>query len=219
MSKEILNKYINQITKDEKLCEAINDIADIRFIDKTVLEDDFNDLVDEEIFESNYVIEPFAKNAAGDFYVLLNNKYVGYIEHEGSCGIIASSVDDFFRIIGNVPNVIINIKKQLFESIDNFMDFYNEEMDELKKEENGIEHLNIVSEFLKENNLEEDTAKIYETLKNAIETKPEFLIKVREGIKDYEDYDDLLGTNFSEEFENYQLPKQNFWKKMKSFFK
>lgn len=219
MSKEILNKYINQIAKDEKLCEAIADIADIRFIDKTVLEDDFNDFVDEEIFESNYVIEPFAKNAAGDFYVLLNNKYVGYVCHEGSCGIIASSVDDFFRIIGNVPNVIINIKKQLFESIDNFMDFYNEEMDELKKEEKGIEHLNIVNKFLKENDLEDDVAKIYETLKNAIETKPEFLIKVREGIEDYEDYDDLLGTNFSEEFENYQLPKQNFWKKMKSFFK
>lgn len=209
---KILEKLINQITKDKKLYKAIDYIADIYFEDKTTLKEDLNYLVDEKIFESNYSLEPFAKNAAGDFYVLLNNKYVGYISHEGTCGIVALSVEDFFKIIGKIPYIIPSINKTLLESIDNFINFYNDEIEEVKNDQDGLKELNTVNKFLKENILEEDITKIYEIVKKAVEKEPNLSITVKEGVKDYVDYDNLLDTNDEQ-------VKLTLIEKIKYFFK
>ena len=115
---ENVKAYLEEIYNDEELADAFYDI-DVEILSEDAIidmEEDTGWLDDmmgpEESRESVYEdIKPFAMDATGAVWVVLNDEFIAYIGTEGECGITARNIDEFMNIaaIGNkCPDYRVN---------------------------------------------------------------------------------------------------------------
>ena len=118
---ENVKAYLEEIYNDEELADAFYDI-DVEILSEDAIidmEEDTGWLDDmmgpEESRESVYEdIKPFAMDATGAVWVVLNDEFIAYIGTEGECGITARNIDEFMNIaaIGNkCPDYRVNTLK------------------------------------------------------------------------------------------------------------
>ena len=169
-------KYLDEINSDKNLKEAFYycdvDIYDVNEIIK-FQEDQlwFEDMCGPG--EPNYDIKPFARDASGGLWVVLNNEKIGYIGTEGECGIVARNIDEFM-------NVVSTLKSGFISELSDEKSFYKI-FEEQNKE---YKSSGVLSSFIEKNCFEKDPSKIYHILKLGMTAKPFFLIKGKEGYLD-----------------------------------
>lgn len=152
---------------------------DVIFSDEDILMNRLNDLT--KGFKSNYKMVPFAQEASGGVYVLLNDEKIGYIDSEGANGIVANNINEFLGIILCFINISDCAKLKLLENKEKFNEYINN---------SKIQEIEEIKKFVIDNNIEIDSVRIYKLLKEATVSEPRFVLTAQ--LKDYEDYSQLF---------------------------
>lgn len=186
-----MNKIIEEIFNDEKLNDIMDSIYDMYFDSDENLEMALEELMEGGI--SEYEMKPFATDGTGGIYVILNNKYVGYISTEGEAGIIADSVEGYFKIcFGSGCYWYDCFAEDTFESYESFNKRVKSLSEDYMSEELEREDFEYLSRFIEKYNLGADLQTVYEIFKKGIITQPEFIIKPT--TDEYEESDDFFGS-------------------------
>ena len=182
-AKEQLEFYKNQIKSNPELENAL---WNCEFVF------DENVDVEKEILicgeKSNYSIYPFGKDSCGSNYVILDNKFVGFISSEGGCGIIADNINDFFNFLAICKNLQSYFYRGVFDNIESF----NKKVKEVNDEDVSPEEHTIFEKFIKDNNFITDTNILYKKLKAALITEPAFILQANPD--EYSQWDDVFYT-------------------------
>ena len=166
MIAEVKN-YIKQIENNESLSEYLESECDFYLEDEAQLKDDLEALLVGG--ESNYNLVPFACDGGGGIYALLDNGCVGFIDSEGSAGIVGNSVKNFFSIILSCGYITDFGKFGALESKEAFLNYYNEL--EMPRDEASV------NDFIRKNDLVTDPEQIYTIFKDSVMAEPRLTIK------------------------------------------
>ncbi len=186
-----MNKIFEDIRCDERLSDIIDIVLDMVFDSDENLEIALEDVM--EGGRTDYETEPFAIDGTGGVYVLLNDSYVGYISTEGRAGIIARSVEDYFKICFGIKYGWCDIPAEgVFDNCENFfkrVEWHKENSMDGELESEELEYLN---GFMERHNLNANLKTVYDIFKEGVTTQPEFIIEpTAEG---YGHSDDLFGS-------------------------
>lgn len=166
MNETFLDNIISQIKSNKELEEIFSVEYDVNFIDKEILIDDLKSLT--EFVNSNYDMEPFACDATGGVYVILNDMKIGYIDSEGGAGIVANNLRDFFSIVTSCGSLSEYAYSDCLKNDNDFMICFNKY--------NKLREKDVIKRFIEDNSLENNPKKIYELFKNAVMTEPKLLL-------------------------------------------
>jgi len=177
--KEDLLSFEKQIKNNPKLEKALEIYCDFKF-DYNI--DVVNDILsfwgENQVGLANYDIYPFGRESSGGYYVLLDNKYVGFVSSEGACGIIANNVYMFFNYLA----VFKELQSYFYERVFDKLETFKETFEELNNEVDD-EYAEVFDNFIKNNMF----SKNYETLKTSFELaliiQPEFVVEPTEESK------------------------------------
>lgn len=167
--KEKIEFYKNKIKENETFKESLVYIGSFKMISDNELEELKNNMLGNK--EINYEIYPFASNQYLDgIFVLVDNKYVGYIT-KYRAGIIARNVTDFFKIILKCLSLDLYFHKGIFDTVDSFKERY-------QMHTSGVSDKSIseFDKFINENNLQITCEEVYEIFKLGITTEPSLII-------------------------------------------
>lgn len=186
-----LCEYLEEICSNEELKDAFY-CSDIEILEPESIEE----LMEDESLwlepgEANYEMKPFAISADGGTWVVLNDKYIGHIDSEGGCGIVARTVDEFMNMVA--------VCKILFFRVQDLKDeqgFRKYLAESLKEFENPA----VYDRFIEKHSFESDISKVYEIAKLGHTVKPFFVIKAIDD--DYCDSHSLFGLEDQEDLEN-----------------
>jgi len=176
--KEKLEFYREQIESNFELVQALQDNCDFEFDDDIDVENDI--LICGE--KSNYRIYPFAKDSCGSIYVILDDCYVGFISSEGACGILASSIDEFFNFLFVLKNLQLYFYSDVFDNLDSFDDKFREINEDIDNK--------IYEKIIQDNKFITDIGVLYEKLKTALIIEPSFILQADPTL--YDQWDDLF---------------------------
>ena len=192
-----LSEYLEEICSDEELKDAFY-CSDVEILGpesiKELMEDESLWL---EPGEANYEMKSFAISADGETWVILNDEYIGHIDSEGGCGIVARNVDEFMNMLA--------VCKILFFSVQDLKDeegFRKYLAESLKEFENP----EVYDRFIEKHGFESDISKVYEIAKLGHTVKPFFIIKAID--EDYCDSHSLFGLDDQDDLE--ELIKEIF---------
>lgn len=179
--KERLKFYKEQIENNPELTQAMWEDCWFQFDDNINLETDI-------LFcgeKSNYSMFPFASDSGGDMYVLLDDKYVGFLDSEGGCGIIASSVDEFFNFCAVCKEYPAYFMLGVFDSLDTF----KSRLIELQQKSKS-NNQKIFEKFIENNHFTTDISEIYQKTKLALTMEPRFILQANP--EEYDAWDDVF---------------------------
>ena len=192
---ENVKAYLEEICTDEELFDAFYDCdVEIMYEDAILdMEEDTSWLDDlmgpEESRESVYEdIKPFATDATGAVWVVLNDELIGYIGTEGECGIVAKNIDDFMNItaIGNrCPDYLVDYLK----SEEDFLKAYSKTEDDENKE--------VFDRFIDKHGFTRDPKELYKMIIAGLTVKPFFEFKATDD--EYCDSYSILGSDDGQE--------------------
>ena len=171
--KEELKRFEKQITNNFKLERALEVYCDFKFdFNIDAIKDILSFWGENQLGLTNYDIYPFGRESSGGYYVLLDNKYVGFISSEGACGIVANNVYMFFNFLAVFKELQSYFHERVFETLETFKKTLDEINDEITEEYNEV-----FNDFIRTNMF----SKNYETLKTSLELalviQPEFIIE------------------------------------------
>ena len=164
---EIIKSYIEQISKNQSLADYLCTECDFDIQYEDTFKDDLEFLL--EASKPNYGLEPFARDGAGGVYVLLDNGCVGYIDSEGSAGIVGNSPQSFFSILLNCGYISDFAKFGVLKDKETFLDYFNKL--EIPRGES------FVRDFIRRNSLESDPEIIFSLFRNSVMTLPPLILK------------------------------------------
>ncbi len=181
---EQINRFLDQICKNQSLVDYLSIECDFDLQDEDRLKDDLEFLL--EGSKPNYDLEPFACDGAGGVYVMLDNGCVGYIDSEGSAGIVGNSPQSFFSILLNCGYISDFAKFGVLKNRQAFLDYFNKL--EIPRSES------FVCDFIRRNSLDSDPEIIFSLFRNSVMTLPALELKAING--EYCDSEQLfhLGT-------------------------
>lgn len=163
---EKLYYYLDKINSDPVLKEEVYRICDPQLFYPAELEEQLSWLM-EGGCKQDYVLVPFADDGSGGVYVIVNDRYVAYIDSEGGAGYIAESIDDFLNILLAFKFICFSSKS--LESFEEYMREY--EADSYEKEQSDI-----LESFMKEENMDMDLETVYKKLIKGLLIYPVFEI-------------------------------------------
>lgn len=190
---EKLKKYMEEITSNSELLDAFFD-CDIEIYDEEWVKDFENDdswledLMGPGI--SSYSdTKPFARDASGALWVVINDEMIGYIGTEGECGIVAKSIDDFMNIIafGQYFNDYCNVN--ILQSQEDFLKNACKSV--------GGEHAEVFGKFIEEHGFTKEWSELYRMIIDGLTVRPFLEIKATD--EDYCDSYSLLGSDDGQE--------------------
>jgi len=170
-------ELIKKIQTNEKLAEYV-----CQFCEFEIREYRLNRYRDKTLFldgdSANYDLVLIGIDNAGGKYCLMNNKYIGYADSEGSCDRLANSIEDFVQFILNCPFWYNRFgRKNFLDSFESFQEEMAEQREDFRNEETSEEASKLFEEFLRENNLNDNLETIYKKLMEALTAEPKFVIK------------------------------------------
>lgn len=186
-----LSEYLEEICSDEELKDAFS-YSDVEVLGpesiKELMEDESLWL---EPGEANYEMKPFAISADGGTWVVLNDEYIGHIDSEGGCGIVARNVDEFMNMVAVCKILFFGVRDLKDE--EGFRKYLAESLEEFDNPE-------VYDRFIEKHGFESDISKVYEIAKLGHTVKPFFIIKAIDD--DYCDSHSLFGLDDQEDLEN-----------------
>lgn len=183
--KEMINHYKAIISESRELEEALYDACDFSFADMYVVKNGEDWL---DCGKSDYKIEVFGNDASGGVYVLLNDRYVGFISSEGETGIVAKNVKDFFNIICYCKNLFDYFIFYKLDNVKEFVDMVNTQNEKVEEK-----HKALLNQFLQDNEMETEPEKVYSMFVSAVIVEPEFIIEPT--LPGYDRLDSLFAFN------------------------
>lgn len=168
-----LLRFEEQIKNNPKLEYALSIYCDFEFAyDIDVNKDILCFWGENQLGISNYDIYPFGIEGSGGYYVLLDDKYVGFISSDGTCGIVASNVYNFFNYLAVFKTLQSYFYESVFDSLERFNEtfiYVNDKVDD--------EYKKVFDDFIKYNIFEKDYKNLKINLKADLTIQPEFIIK------------------------------------------
>lgn len=185
-----LSEYLEEICNDEEMKEAFC-YSDVEILEpESIIELMEDESLWLEPGEANYEMKPFAISADGGTWVVLNDEYIGHIDSEGGCGIVARNVDEFMNMVAVCK--ILFFRVQDLKDEEGFREYIDESLEEFENPE-------VYDRFIEKHGFESDISKVYEIAKLGHTVKPFFIIKAIDD--DYCDSHSLFGLDDQEDLE------------------
>ncbi|MBO7453288.1 MAG: hypothetical protein J6U54_23395 [Clostridiales bacterium] len=192
---EKVKEYLEEIYNDEELSDAFYD-CDVEILSEDAIidmEEDGSWLDDlmgpEESRNSTYEdIKPFAMDATGAVWVVLNDELIAYIGTEGECGIVARNIDDFMNITA-IGNCCPDYRVDYLKSEEDFLKAFSKTEDD--------ENFEVLDKFIEKHGFTKDPKELYKMIIAGLTVKPFFEIKATDD--EYCDSYSILGSDDGQE--------------------
>ena len=193
---ENIRAFLEEITNDEKLCDAFYS-RDVEIYDEAWVKDlednfqqEFEDLMGPG--DSSYKnIKAFARDGTGALWVVLDDEFIGYIGTEGQCGIVSRNINEFMNIIAALKGSSLLADfwdLDTLSSEEAFTEAYEESDDE---DDDETDYSEALDKCIGKHGFTKDPKILYEYVVKGITVEPFFQVIATDD--EYVDSDSLLG--------------------------